>query len=418
MPEIKLGRVPFTEAIEYFKAKDRLGTEAYTDVLHESHDRAFVIAGVTKDDVLLDVHNLLTKAMGDGTPFEVWQKEFAKTINGRWLPTTKTGEANTGWRGRVIYDTNMRTAYAAGQYKQMMEIKELKPFWRYRHGDSLKPRQEHLAWDGLVLRWDDAWWQTHYPPNGFGCSCYVEALDEIDLEDLKDRGLRESDKPDDAPPSPTRKVRHGDKEIEVPKGIDPGWAYIPGQQAEIWPAASPKGNPASVSSGGKFEPYDHPLDNKTPQDYGRPDKLKPRPEKKPVGKPASEADAIRDALKIESNRNQKVVRAKCGNWERDVLVDVNALGGHLADKDRIKHIAYLADALQPQEVWAQFMKNPAGKVVLRWKLVSFVKKEGKSVMLVCEANSHGVLEAYSFLPSDKPNYINSRIRVGRLISWE
>lgn len=32
-------------------------------------------------------------------------------------------------------------------------------------------RAEHRAWDGITRPADDAWWQTHYPPNGWFCRC-------------------------------------------------------------------------------------------------------------------------------------------------------------------------------------------------------------------------------------------------------
>jgi SPP1 gp7 family putative phage head morphogenesis protein len=222
--KLNLGRVPFDRAIEYLREKVDVGTKAYSDLMHGAHDTAFVVAGLTKGEILSDVHKLVNKAIQEGTPFDKFQKDFAKTIEGRWLPRDKrTGEPNTGWRAKIIYQTNIRTAYAAGRHEQLQRIKATHPYWQYRHGDSRKPREEHLAWDGLVLRADDPWWKTHYPPNGWGCRCYVHALDDIDLREMGKKG------PDDAPPSPLRTVKYGDRTVEVPVGIDPGWAYVPGE---------------------------------------------------------------------------------------------------------------------------------------------------------------------------------------------
>jgi hypothetical protein len=50
--------------------------------------------------------------MEKGVPLEHFQREFKKTIESRWLPTSATGEPNTGWRARIIYQTNIRMAYA------------------------------------------------------------------------------------------------------------------------------------------------------------------------------------------------------------------------------------------------------------------------------------------------------------------
>jgi len=116
----------------------------------------------------------------------------------------------------------MKVAYAAERYKQLQRLKKFKPFWRYRIGNSRVHREEHVRWDGLILSVDDPWWKTHFPPNGWGCNCYIEALDEIDMRELGKSA------PDEAPPDEIIRVKYGDSTIEVPKGIDPGWAYTPG----------------------------------------------------------------------------------------------------------------------------------------------------------------------------------------------
>ena len=222
MTDIKVERTPFKEAIEFFKDKEKVPSRTWTDLLHSEHGKSFVIAGVMDVGILSDVHELLAKSMQEGIPLKQFQKEFKKTIEGRWLPTSKTGEPNSGWRARVIYETNIKTAYAAARYEKFQKIKKTHPYWRYRHGSSRVPREDHLKWDGLVLLADDPWWDTHYPPNGFGCSCYAEAISELELK------MAGKDGPDEAPPMDMRTVKFGDREIEVPKGVDPGWAYAPG----------------------------------------------------------------------------------------------------------------------------------------------------------------------------------------------
>ena len=135
------------------------------------------------------------------------------------------------WRTRVIYRTNLRTSYAAGRWRQLQAGKERRPYWRYRHSAASEdPRPEHLAWDGIVLSADDPWWNTHYPPNGWGCNCFVEALNRRDLKRLGKDG------PDNAPPLEERTKTVGRdpvRTVEVPKGIDPGFAYAPGRMASL-----------------------------------------------------------------------------------------------------------------------------------------------------------------------------------------
>ena len=218
-------QLPFDEQVEFFRSKLNLPTESWTDIWQSEHDRAFVVAGAMRDELLSDLRGAVDQSIADGTTIETFRREFDSIVEKRgW---SYRGERN--WRTRVIYETNLRSSYAAGRYQQMQDIAERRPYWRYRHSDaSEEPRPEHVGWDGLVLRHDDPWWDTHYPPNGWGCKCFVETLGPRDMERLGKSG------PDQAPQIRTRTVTVGTqgptpRTVEVPEGIDPGWAYAPGR---------------------------------------------------------------------------------------------------------------------------------------------------------------------------------------------
>jgi len=85
-------------------------------------------------------------------------------------------------------------------------------------GQAVEPRPEHVAWDGIILKHDDPWWDTHTPPCGFGCKCYVETLAE---RDMKKHGLTVT---------PKAKIPHNSKDPKtgLPQGVDKGWDYQPG----------------------------------------------------------------------------------------------------------------------------------------------------------------------------------------------
>jgi hypothetical protein len=108
----------------------------------------------------------------------------------------------------------------------MMETTRARPYWRYRHSDAVvRPRPEHLAWNGKVLRFDDPWWATHSPPCGFGCKCYIETLAE---RDLKKEGL--------TPTTGSQMPYAGnDPKTGLPLGVDKGWDYQPGaRKNDLW----------------------------------------------------------------------------------------------------------------------------------------------------------------------------------------
>ena len=174
---------PFKEQIEFFEQKNTRPTRRWTDAMRGTHDRAFVVAGAADDDMLKDFQNSLLKSMKEGTTFAEFQNDFDTIV------------AKYGWefngerqrRARTIFETNMRTSYAAGRLAQMRDpdVLALRPFWQYKHGVTRKPkipRERHKGWDGTVLPHDDPFWDTNYPPNGWKCSCGVVTLSQRDLE--------------------------------------------------------------------------------------------------------------------------------------------------------------------------------------------------------------------------------------------
>ena len=233
-------RLPFREAVEYLRRKTSIPTERWTDIWQSQHAAAFVVAGAVKDALLADLRGAVQRAIDRGDTLEDFRKSFDDAV-------AKHGWAHTGgrnWRSRVIFETNLRTAYAAGRYEQLQEAKKLRPFWEYRHGGSKKPRAEHLAWDGLILRADDPWWETHYPPNGWGCSCKVFAVGE---RELRKRGIDPEKLTDGkcvrigadgkgtlgAIPFKGETYewisKDGTRRETLPRGVQPGWAYNVGK---------------------------------------------------------------------------------------------------------------------------------------------------------------------------------------------
>jgi hypothetical protein len=215
--------LPFEEAIAFFRQKERIPTAHWTDVWRTAHSRGFMVAGAAKDALLEDFQRAIQRALDEGTTLEDFRKEFDTIVERHGWSYNGT----PGWRSRIIYETNLSSAYSAGRYAQM-EDPAVKAVFRYRtynHGDSVHPRPMHLSWDGITLRADDPWWDTHFTPNGWRCSCYITATSR--------RGLARmgKDAPDAAPPLdevPWRNPNTGEIHM-IPKGIDPGFDYNPGK---------------------------------------------------------------------------------------------------------------------------------------------------------------------------------------------
>lgn len=212
--------LPFQQQIDFFRDKINLPTKRWDDVWQSAHDRAFVVAGAAKADLLNDLRAAVDKAINNGTTLETFRKDFKKIVadNG-WTGWTgegsKSGEA---WRTRVIYETNLRSSYAAGRWAQLNDpaFKKLMPYWRYVHNDSvLSPRPLHQRWGQirLTLPAEHVFWKTHFPPNGWGCRCRIVAV----------AMPKEGDSVEPPDGWDTVSERTG-----APLGIDKGWGYAPG----------------------------------------------------------------------------------------------------------------------------------------------------------------------------------------------
>lgn len=176
-------QVKFQEQIDYLRQKINLPTQSYKDITSRQHDRAFVVAGAMKADLLTDLHNAVNKAVSEGQSFQNFQNSFDEILGKHgWL--NDRDEKYKAWRARTIYQTNLRTSHAAGRYKQMTtpEMLKLRPYWRYRHNSIENPRIKHQFWNNLVLPADADFWKINYPPNGYGCNCTVDAINERQLK--------------------------------------------------------------------------------------------------------------------------------------------------------------------------------------------------------------------------------------------
>jgi uncharacterized protein with gpF-like domain len=217
---VKWGNLPFKQAIDFFRKKLNMPTNAWYDVYGAAHEKAFMIAGATKADLLSDMRAAVDEAIAEGTTIEAFRKAFDSIVETHgW-----SYKGGRNWRTRVIYHTNVRQAYNAGREIQMNEpaLRERRPYGLYRVGFSKEHRPEHLEKDNMVVPLDSTWWDYWTPQNGWGCNCKKFALSARDVER---RGLTVTDAPDI--PMQTVEIADG-RQVTVPVGIDPGFDYRPG----------------------------------------------------------------------------------------------------------------------------------------------------------------------------------------------
>ncbi|MCT8525812.1 phage minor head protein [Glaesserella parasuis] len=195
------------EAIEYLHQKKLLASKVFKKELYDSAlARATTISKLTDLDITRDIYGSMENARREGKSFNEWKKTLvgdlerkgwvyghdkaiSRGIDGKLLADPKTGEHfGTPRRLNTIYRTNMQQAYSAARYQRYMDNVDNRPYWQYSAVGDKRTRPAHQALNGKIYRYDDPFWATFYPPNGFNCRCTVIALSG---RDLKRKGIEQ-----------------------------------------------------------------------------------------------------------------------------------------------------------------------------------------------------------------------------------
>jgi SPP1 gp7 family putative phage head morphogenesis protein len=221
MPEVLIGSVPATDAINHIRQKLKVPTRRWDSLMGEAHAKAFTVAGAMKMDLVNDFHESIASALENGTTLADFRKDFDSIV-------AKHGWEYKGSRGsrtRVIFNNNLRPAQMAGRWKQIQRVKTQRPYLVYRTVGDSNVRPEHEKWNAIALPVDDPWWDIHYPPNDYGCRCYIVTATE---RQLKRWGI-EVVKPPPIKMTDRVNTRTGESFGEVPEGIGVGWNYNVGK---------------------------------------------------------------------------------------------------------------------------------------------------------------------------------------------
>lgn len=200
--------VPFDEAIAAALARGVVLPSVYYQQLRGlARQLAFSISGITAIEQLQAVLDSLAVAMQTGQSFTEWRDEAAvMDLN---LPKHRLDN---------IWRTNLQGNYMRGKWEQFVENAESRQYLQYDAINDTRVRPSHLAMDGVIRRWDDPFWKTHSPPNGYRCRCSLFSLTEAQARartgvDKKGRGTGLNKEPVNL-----------DGSLAVP---DKGWDYHP-----------------------------------------------------------------------------------------------------------------------------------------------------------------------------------------------
>jgi len=187
LPPLTFAPLPFDQAIAAAARRGVvLPADYYGTLQGLARSQAFTVSGLASLAQIQQLRESLDDAIAGGQTFAQWRK--------RVLSSGVT--ALPRHRLENIFRTNIQSSYMRGRGEQMLARVATHPYWMYDAVNDSRTRPAHAAMDGTVLRFDNPWWRTHYPPNGYMCRCAVRALTQAEAER---RGITTAPDPDGQP---------------------------------------------------------------------------------------------------------------------------------------------------------------------------------------------------------------------------
>jgi SPP1 gp7 family putative phage head morphogenesis protein len=137
-------------------------SDGSSTLVTEMKKNLYTFASAKNYAQLETLNKMLYYQDGGLRPFNEYS-QLAKGINRQY---------NKNWL-QAEYQTARTAGQMAKKWQRIQDDKDLFPNLKYRTvGDDLV-RDEHAVLNGIIRPVDDAFWGTHYPPNGWRCRCDV-----------------------------------------------------------------------------------------------------------------------------------------------------------------------------------------------------------------------------------------------------
>lgn len=136
-----------------------------------------------------DIFRSLSDALVLGITYDDFESYLFEELTSRgwWGRDDKAGdEKYLKWRLKTIFRTNLSTSYSSGRYRQQVKVTDTRPIWVYSAVMDNRTRLKHRDLNGKAFRFDNPFWKSFYPPNGWNCRCGVYTLSE---DGARNRGI-------------------------------------------------------------------------------------------------------------------------------------------------------------------------------------------------------------------------------------
>lgn len=135
-----------------------------------------VFSAFKQNDEITEAYKLLTDEKGNQRSWKEFYTEARKqseTYNRTWLQTE--------------FNQASQAAVTARQWREFEENADLFPNLKYKTVKDENVRESHKVLHNKIYPINHSFWDTYYPPNGWGCRCTVEQTDEQADEELPER---------------------------------------------------------------------------------------------------------------------------------------------------------------------------------------------------------------------------------------
>lgn len=148
-----------------------------TEFIKQFRENTAVFAAFKNHLQTKEMVGLLVDENGNLRPFYKFKKlalQLSEKYNINWLQTE--------------YNTAVRAARSAANFKKFQETVDLYPNLEYIESSAAHRRQSHEKYVGTILPIDHPWWVKHMPPSDWNCQCSVRQTDK-DITEVPDDEL-------------------------------------------------------------------------------------------------------------------------------------------------------------------------------------------------------------------------------------
>ena len=190
--DTRFAQRPLVEAIRVFNEREPVTREVFDAMEEGAQRRAFTIARAANRKMVATAKRALAGQLARGADLADFREVLRQRLEAAgWTPANPS-------HVETVFRTNVMSAYGGGRARQMMqpEVLAARPYWQILGVTDSRQRPTHRAVHQVVLRADDEFWLTAYPPFGYNCRCRVRSLGEAEGAKLVRSGSSIRDLPD------------------------------------------------------------------------------------------------------------------------------------------------------------------------------------------------------------------------------